>query len=274
MKDQLALPADVLANVQRRWPDLADVWAAKVHEEFQTLCERYQATPRSILPARYGFVAAVDTPDGPLVLRSSPDPRGRDQAAVAVALADLGASPQIHEVVTADHGTWTVADRVLPGTPLSQTDPASVNPQALFAPLAMMRAQPAPLPDMPSVFDWLRDRLKDDHLTDLRPGTVVAPASERNMALTLLDGLACDHTPALCHGDASSGNIIAADLGRWKFIDPRGISGEHAYDVAVLAIRIQAVRKSVDVFAQISDLGQVMPDRLEAWMSIALAARV
>ncbi|BCY05404.1 phosphotransferase [Actinoplanes sp. L3-i22] len=274
MTDQLTLPADVLANVQRRWPDLADVWAAKVHEEFQTLCERYQATPRSILPARYGFVVAVDTPDGPLVLRSSPDPRGHDQAAVATALADLGAAPQIHEAVTTSHGTWTVADRVLPGTPLSRTDPATVNPQALFAPLAKMRNRPAPRHGMPSVLDWLRDRLKDDNLGDLRPGTTVAPASERKAALGLLTDLTRDHVPALCHGDASSGNIIANGPQHWLYIDPRGMSGEHAYDVAVLALRISTVQRSPNLINQIAGLAQVEIDRLHAWTVVAQVARV
>jgi streptomycin 6-kinase len=167
-----------------------------------------------------------------------------------------------------------VADRVLPGTPLSQTDPATVNPQALFAPLAMMRDQPAPLPGMPSVLDWLRARLEDDNLTDLRPGTTVAPTSERKAALDLLTDLARDHVPGLCHGDASSGNIIANGPHHWMYIDPRGIAGEHTYDVAVLAIRINAVRSSADLFKRIADLAQVPNERLRAWTVVAHAARV
>ncbi|GIF09513.1 aminoglycoside phosphotransferase family protein [Actinoplanes siamensis] len=274
MTDQLTLPAHVLANIQRRWPDIADIWAANVHEEFQTLCDRYQAAPRRILPARYGFVAAVDTPHGPLVLRSSPDPRGREQAAVATALANLGAGPQIHEAVTTDHGTWTVVDRVLPGTPLSRTDPATVSPHAVFAPLAMMRDQPAPLPDMPSVLDWLRARLEDGNLTDLRPGTTVAPAGERKSALALLTDLTHDHVPGLCHGDASSGNIIASGSYRWMYIDPRGMSGENAYDAAVLAIRIVSVYPFTKVERQIGEMTDANPDRVLAWMTVAKAARV
>ncbi len=35
---------------------------------------------------------------------------------------------------------------------------------------------------MPSILDWLRDRLKDDNLTDLRPGTTIAPVNERENA--------------------------------------------------------------------------------------------
>lgn len=274
MTSPLAVPAVVLANVRSRWPGVADAWAAQVEAEFRDLCERHRAVPREVLPARYGFVVAVDAPAGPLILRSSPDPHGRDQAAVAVALADLGAAPRVHEAFTTDHGTWTVLDRVLPGTPLSQADPATVDPRSLFAPLATMRDQPPPLPDMPSILDWLRVRLEDDNLVDLRPGTTVAPADERQHALVLLTGLARNHTPSLCHGDASSGNIISYGQRGWMFIDPRGMSGEHAYDVAVLAIRIGAVRPVADLLARIADLANVTIERLDAWVTVAHAARV
>ncbi|MBW6437674.1 aminoglycoside phosphotransferase family protein [Actinoplanes hulinensis] len=274
MTDQLTVPATVLANIRRRWPDIAEPWAAQVGTEFRTLCDRYQATPREVLPARYGFVTAVDTPHGPLVLRSSPDPHGADQAAVATALANLDAAPRVHEAVTTDHGTWTVIDRVLPGTPLSQVAPATVDPQALFAPLAAMRDQPPPRLGMPSIFDWLRERLEDDQLIDLRPGTTIAPVNERQTALALLDDLARGHAPALCHGDASSGNIIASGPTHWAFIDPRGVTGEHTYDVAVLAIRVTAAFPASEIRTYIAELAQVSPARLDAWMAVAQAARV
>ncbi|WP_308036665.1 phosphotransferase [Actinoplanes sp. DH11] len=263
----------MLANIRRRWPDVADSWATRVGSEFHAACERYGAIPREVLPARYGFVAAVDTPHGPLVFRSSPDPRGVDQAAVAAALADLDAAPRLHEAVTTEYGTWTVLDRVFPGTSLSQADPATVDPEALFAPLAAIRDQPPPRSDMPSIFEWLRDRLEDDQLTDLRPGTTVAPASERRTALAVLDHLARDHTPALCHGDASSGNIITNGK-HWMFIDPRGVTGEHTYDAAVLAIRITEAYSFSGIRQYIAQSAKVDSVRLDAWMAVAQAARV
>ncbi|WP_111650951.1 aminoglycoside phosphotransferase family protein [Actinoplanes lutulentus] len=180
----------------------------------------------------------------------------------------------MHETLTTDHCTWTVLDRVLPGTPLSQANPATVDPRALFEPLAAMADQAAPRPDRPSIFHWLRERLEDDHLTDLRPGTSVAPAGERETALALLDDLGRDHRPALCHGDASSGNIISSGLRDWKYIDPRGMSGEHTYDVAVLVIRIRSARGSPNMTRRIASLTQVALDRLDAWTAVASAARV
>jgi streptomycin 6-kinase len=185
----LQVPAVVLANVRQRWPNVADAWASHVDAELQSLCDQFRATPRTVLPARYGFVIAAYSPDGQLVLRSSPDPHGAEQSAVAVALAELGTSPAVHHTSTSNHGTWTVLDRVQPGTTLSKADPAAVKIEALFGPLAAMKDQPAPLADMPSIFDWLRTRLDDDRLTDLRPGTTVAPADHRRAAHDLLQRL-------------------------------------------------------------------------------------
>ena len=268
------VPVHVLANVRQRWPEIADAWAQHVETEFQALCDQYRATSHTVLPARYGYVVAIDTPNGPLVLRSSPDPHGRDQAAVARALAHLGISPTVHQTLATDHGTWTVLDRVLPGTSLIQSDPAAVSLDALFAPLAAMRHQPAPRADMPSILDWLCGRLKDDNVTDLRPGTTIAPADERETALNLLAELARDHTPGLCHGDASMGNLIASGTDRWMLIDPRGMTGESAYDVAVLAIRAARFHNSANLIPHIVKLADVTAERVGTWMTIANAARV
>lgn len=268
------VPADVLANVRQRWPEMADAWAAHVEAELVTLCEEYQATPGSVLPARYGFVVAADSPTGSLVLRSSPDPHGLAQAAVAATLANLNISPRVYQVVTTDHGTWTVLDRVHPGTALHDADRTTISLEALFAPLAAMHDQPAPITGMPSIVDWLRGRLEDDQLTDLRPGTVIASPGERKAALALLTEVTRDHEPGLCHGDASLGNIIAGDGNRWMYIDPRGMTGESTYDVAVLAVRVSRFYPANGLVPHIADLADVDPHRVRAWMTIAEAARV
>ncbi|GAA3335448.1 hypothetical protein GCM10020358_03790 [Amorphoplanes nipponensis] len=268
------VPAAVLANVRQRWPEIADAWARHVEAESQALCDQYRATACTVLPARYGYVVAIDTPDGPLVLRSSPDPHGPNQAAVAEALANLGISPAVHQTLTMDHGTWIVLERATPGTRLYEVDIGAVSLEALFGPLVAMRHQPPPRPRMPSILDWLRSRLEDDRLADRRPGTLIAPAMDRENALELLAHLARDHVPGLCHGDASLGNVIASGPNRWTYIDPRGMSGESAYDVAVLAIRVARFRDSADLVPQVAETAQVEPDRVRTWMTIADAARV
>jgi streptomycin 6-kinase len=268
------IPPDVLANVERRWPDIAATWAAGIVPELHALSAEFQATVRGVLPARYGFVVAADGPLGSLVLRNSPDPHGADQAAVAAALAGLGISPRVHQTWNTDHGTWTVLDQVIPGTKLNAVEPARVDPKALFRPLAAMRDQPPPRPGMPSIVDWLRVRLEDDHLADLRPGTAVATDRERSVGLALLADLAQSHTSALCHGDASSGNIIAKGDRGWMYIDPRGMSGDYTYDVAIVATRLIRNHPVAEIMRDAVRIAGIKPDRIRAWAETANAARV
>jgi streptomycin 6-kinase len=268
------VPQEVLANVRKRWPSVADAWASHVRSELHELCGQYQASIQAVLPSRYGFVVAVDTPSGRLVMRGSPDPNGADQAAVAVALARLGISPEVHLTLTTEYGTWTVLNRIDPGTGLDQADPAVTALNSIFGPLAAMRDQPAPRVGMTSLLDWLCDRLEDDRLADLRPGTVVASIAERKAALELLAELRRDYKPGLCHGDASLGNIIAHGVDRWMYIDPRGLAGESGYDVAVLGLRVARFRNSSNLVLRISQIAKVSPNRVRAWMTVASTARV
>jgi streptomycin 6-kinase len=274
MTDTPRVPADVIAGVKQRWPDRAAAWASHIEAELHDLCTRHHATPRRVLPARYGFVVAADSPHGPIILRSSPDPHGPEQAAVAVALANLDIAPAVYETVTTDHGTWTILDQVLPGTPLADADPSSVTLDALVSPLAAMNGQPPPIPGMPSIIDWLRDRLEDDHLTELPPGHTIALAEERCSALRVLDELADEHTPGLCHGDASTWNILANGSAGWKLIDPRGMTGETAYDVAVLAVKVAPRLPLRNAMPLLTDISGTEMERVKAWMIIAKTARV
>lgn len=266
------VPERVVAGVRARWPDRADAWVRAVTSELPELCGRHDAVPRRVYSARYGYVVAADTPRGGIVLRSTPDPSGPQQAQVAAALADLGAGPALYEITTTETGTWTVMDEVRPGTPLPEVDPSRIDPEALIAPIRRIRDQPAPT-GLPSVIDWLRGRLEADHLADLAPGTTVAPAEQRRHALTLLDKLAQDHEPALCHGDASGWNLLADHKRGWLLIDPRGVSGEAAYDVAVLAFKI-AGRPDSSVVGLLAKLAGVSVVRVETWVGVVAATRV
>ena len=69
-------------------------------------------------------------------------------------------------------------------------------------------------------------------------------------------------------------NIIANGADGWMYIDPRGVTGEHAYDAAVLAIRITTTYSPQSIKMLTADLAQVSVDRLTAWMTVADAARV
>jgi streptomycin 6-kinase len=265
------VPEGIAEAVVNRWPDRGAQWCAEVEDELVELCARYKAVPISVFRARYGLAVEVEAQGEILVMRSSPDPDGAVQAAVSEALASLGVAPAVREVIVTRSGTWTVLDRVVPGTSLYEA-PASLGELALM--LRPLCDQPAPLAGMPSLVDWLRARLMDVELIDLAPGRSPAPLYERESALQLLEGLAADCPGALCHGDPSRGNVLTAGDGHLMLIDPRGINGELSYDVAISAA------KTVDgdpVLARVANLARLTgcdSERAEAWWRVAEVARV
>jgi streptomycin 6-kinase len=272
--DKPQIPENVLTGVQARWPDRAERWATTAPDVLRDLCDRYGARPRSVLNARYGFVVVADTSDGGLVFRSSPDPDGSTQAAVAAALAGLGVGPAIHETISTEVDTWTVMEEVRPGTPFALVDHETVDLESLAAPLAALKDQPVPVPGMLSVFDWLRERLENDNLTELPSWMEPAPPAERQDALRILDDLAQGHTPQLCHGDASTWNLLAIGGNRWTLIDPRGVSGEVDYDVAVLASKTRTGQDHMIRLSQFATAAGIHRDRASAWAIVAATARV
>ncbi|GIL29910.1 phosphotransferase [Actinocatenispora comari] len=269
---QLAVPEGVRQQVHRRWPAVGPAWSAVVVDELHELLAEHHATHPQVMPARYGLVVSADTPTGPLVFRSTPDPDGGHQATVSRALAKLGVSPRLHQVRTTDIGIWTVMDRVTPGIPLGDlTEPPT--PGAIVEMLQPLADQPAPDADLPSIFHWLRGRLTDDHLNDLPRGRSVAPLPERSQAIILLDELAQSHIPSLCHGDASPWNILTKHRDHLSLIDPRGTSGELAYDVAIAVSKLDT-NTFQSAIAFLSKELRVDLDRIYSWVSVAKAARV
>jgi len=274
MSSSPSVPPNVLSAVRERWPDRAEKWAQGVEVELRDLCARYDATLRQILPARYGFVVAVDTANGGLVMRSSPDPSGPTQALVAASLAVLGIAPRLHETITNDSGTWTVLDEVLPATPLADVERPLDSLDSLVGPLTAMKDQRAPVPDMPSIIGWLRSRLVADHLRDVAPGSRRVLSPVRRAAVLMLEQLAENTAPQLCHGDMSPWNILRQGDNGWMLIDPRGMSGEVSYDVAVLGMKIAGSRSPERVVARLARAVGIDRKRVQAWSIVAHAAQV
>ncbi|GAA4484497.1 hypothetical protein GCM10023191_007730 [Actinoallomurus oryzae] len=259
--------------VAGRWPDNAAEWGTSAERELSAICTRYRAIPRTVMPARYGFVVASDAPTGPLIMRASPDPAGPQQAMVSQTLASLRIAPKVHEVVSTTTGTWVIMDRVRPGDRLTNCRRSGLDVSgALAAMLRPMVGQLAPCP-MPSLADWIQGRLEDDELADLAPNRSVAPLHQRRNALAILKDLRVGGNDGLCHGDASSGNVLVGGNGL-MLIDPRGMSGEVEYDAAVAALKIAGQTRPTDIAERLSRLIGIDTERIKAWVAVADAARV
>lgn len=278
----VTVPAVVAETVRRRWPRRGPAWVRNVLAEFDTACQRHQASPTLVFPARFGLVVAVITPEGPRVLRSSPDPAGALQAQVSVALAALGVGPAVHARWMTPHGAWTLTELVTPGARLKDVEASQLDKATLVSLAGTLRSMsrcPAPT-GLPTVADWLRQRLADGDWSDLPSGRRAASPSERRAALAMLDDLAADSPPlGLCHGDLTFGNVLHAGAGRYALVDPRGVAGETAYDLAVVALSaraygLPALGPPEALAAELAREVGEDPDRAAAWVTVAEAARL
>jgi streptomycin 6-kinase len=275
MLGEKLLAGEVAAAVVRRWPDRGGRWCREVEGELAQLCQRYGVRARRAMHSRYGLVVDVATEDGQaLVFRASPDPAGADQQRASATLAKIGVGPIVHECTVTDTGTWTVTERITPGTPIGDMDWNTIDPVAICATLRSLVNRPVPSPPMTSVIDWLRDRLQAGDLTDLAPGREPASDKECKRALAVLRELERTHVPELCHGDASPWNLLMEASGRVVLIDPRGVMGEVAYDVGIVALKAAPFISPAISGPQLAGLVGVDANRVSAWITVADAARV
>lgn len=270
-----SLSPEIAAAVNARWPDIGPAWCTAVDAEIRELCAAYDAQPVQVFPARYGYIVEVTTPHGPLIMRASPDPDGMAQGHVAIALANLEAAPRVHELRETATGTWMVLDKVQPGTPLADLRPSVQVLDTLVALFGKLRDQPSPVPASRSLVRWLRSRLLAGHdLADLPPNTKPARPAERENAVVILTDLEREMVPGLCHGDASPWNILASGPENFLLIDPRGVSGELAYDLAVVALKAAPFVDPANLAEQLAERTGADRSRVQAWLAVANAARV
>lgn len=264
------------AAVRRRWPNRGPAWSAALPAELQALCSELGVAPGRTFPARFAFVTAASSGSGArLVLRSTADPDAENQVAALSRLADLRIAPRLHGVHRTPTALWTVMDAVTPGTPLTTAQPEEWLSEHILATLRTLAADHAGPPCLPDLVPWIAERLNAPSACDLPPGR--SPTSEivRARARTALDALGPPPSERLCHGDLSPGNALIGQSRIW-LIDPRGINGEVAYDVAVAALKScnNDVEQAPPVAAALARAIGADPDRAAQWVSIAAAASV
>ena len=272
----IALAADVESTVRTRWPQRGAPWADALPAELDTLCDALGVTPRRTYTARFALVVQAATATGAaLVLRSSPDPDAGHQAAVLRRLADVELAPRVHAVEITPTATWSVTDSIEPGTPLRDATPNQRSRADLIAVLRTLAEDHNGPEDAPDLAPWIRSRLTTSPLDDLPLAGGVATEAERRTALDLLDALEPPPAGTLCHGDLSPGNALIGRDRLW-LIDPRGINGEPAYDIAVAALKAanDDPARALSPAVALADAAGADPERTARWVPIAAAARV
>jgi streptomycin 6-kinase len=268
------VPSDIAAASRERWVH-GDDWVRTAGKELQALCARHRAQPVRVLSARYGFVLEATTSLGPIIIRGTADPMAQQQAAVAKALAALGVSPSVRDVAVSETGVWTVMDQVRPGTPLIKLPDARTRLDGFAVILQAMAGQGTPSPELPRLADWLRGRLVNPDPTDVAPSLGPPTEAERDNALAALRDLSSGPgASGLFHGDTSWGNVLLGDDDHLVLIDPRGMSGDVAYDAAVFAMKGAHLDEPERIAARLATLAGLDPERVLGWLAVARAARV
>lgn len=193
------------------------------------------------------------------------------QADVSQALSRIGIGPHIYEVIQSQSSVWTIASRIIPGDPLGR---GTASLERLAMVFQKMRDQKAETERLPTLTGWLHTRLTGESLSDLPRGRAQAPEKERRHAVAILRDLGAGVSNMLCHGDPSSRNILLGPGGQLFLIDPRGVSGDVCYDVAVAAWKTAADEHASVRATNLARLVGVDAERVQAWLVVAETARV
>ncbi len=181
----------------------------------------------------YNYVVAATPADGsPAVLKAGVPKREFHTELAALRHYDGRGSIRLLEA-DEDAGVMLL-ERAEPGTTLRETltDAASDDAATKIAAGAMRDLWQPPPADhsLPSTQDWARglERLRarfDGGTGPFDPDLVALAES------LFRDLHASAATPVLLHGDLHHDNILAATRAPWLVIDPKGITGESAYEI-------------------------------------------
>ncbi|MEU6698686.1 phosphotransferase [Pseudonocardia sp. NPDC046786] len=270
------LHPDVARAAHARWPDRAPAWIEALHVELAEVCAALSVNPTgTTFSARSAHVLEATTSTGArLILRSTPDPDAVHQAAVLDQLARAGLAPAVNLLRNTPTSTWIAMDAVEPGASFAEQEP---RPRDLAGAAAMLRtlADEDDVPSVPSIVPWLRTRLTDPPADDQPPHRSPEPADVRKSASLVLDQLATGMAVGLCHADLSPPNVLHGRSRLW-FIDPRGMNGEAAYDIAVLALKLSDdhLDTARSLARSIALSSRTDPERADAWVTVVDAATV
>lgn len=272
-----AVAPAVADAVRARWPQRGPAWLDALPAELHTLCRDLDLTPTGrTFPARFAHVVETTTRSGArVVLRSSPDPDAVHQAAVLEHLARIDLAPAVHAVRHTPAATWTAMDAIAPGTSLAEDDVTGSDWASAGTMLRALSAETSGPPTVPSIVPWLRARLAAPPVDDQPSHRGPAPAGVRRTASIVLDQLAQQTPGALCHGDLSPSNVLRGPSRLW-LIDPRGMNGEPAYDIGVIALKASRddVTQAHVLATRLALHSDNDPERAAAWVTIADAATV
>jgi streptomycin 6-kinase len=204
-----------------RLPSLLDAFAARWRIEVGA----------TFAPLSYAYVAAATRADGqPCVLKASVP---RDDLRFEIeAMRHYGGRGAVRLLESDVDAGVMLLERAEPGTPLISLDDDA---EATWIAAGVMRALWRPPVDasaLPTLADWPW-RAFEDMRARHEGGSGELPKALFERAESLWADLLSTQAPAVVlHGDLHHWNIVRAQRAAWLAIDPHGVVGEPAFEVA------------------------------------------
>jgi streptomycin 6-kinase len=225
----LVVPERVITNINElAHQDFTPNWLSSLPTVIEALCTKWQIELEPLIADTWITVVLFGTSPvlGPVVIKSSPN--AVDVVAQARAF-EIGAGHNVPCLYDLDleHGTM-VMERIVPGTELRHVE--MDDDVATRIAVETLRTFWRPVSDVDGLipqrrvlqplFDWT----PQPELID--PGLV---AQAQQLAASLLEQSTQN---CLVHGDFHHWNVLQRTSGEWVIIDPIGVVGDRASDIA------------------------------------------
>lgn len=214
--------------------DEGAAWLAGLSGRIARYAARWSLTVGPPLGLSYNYVAPAIRADGtPAVLKLGVPGHEVVREIAAVRLCAGDGMARLLEADD-DAGAFLI-ERLLPGTPLGAMV-ESDDEQATVILARVMRRLWRPPPSghaFRPVSEWAKgmERLR----VEFGGGSGPFPAHLVDQAETLFEELfASAAAPVVLHGDLHHDNVLAATRAPWLAIDPKGMTGEPAYEVGAM----------------------------------------
>ncbi len=243
----MRLPELFVRNISSAFPERGAPWLASLPDLIAGYAARWQLTLGEPYPLSYNYVVAATRDGGQrVVLKLGPPPvPGQDPSDYGHEFPALRAAAGRGLVRLLEYdaaGGGALLERIEPGTPLTELVLAGNDEQATAVALEVMRALREVAPGghpFPELVRWAR--------AYEQPCPAGIPPADFDRGAGLFADLLADSVPAvLLHGDLHHDNILRrpgssggvggarGPAGEWVAIDPKGVLGEPAFEVAAL----------------------------------------
>jgi streptomycin 6-kinase len=223
------LPRQLVTNVGT-WDqrELTPGWLGSLPATVADLCAQWRIELDSVIPETNITLVLLghSVELGPVVIKSSPIAYEFRAEATALTLA---AGENVARLYDVDfERSVMVIERIVPGTQLLHAAMTDEEATRLAAETVATMWRPVPNPDgLHPLHQWMRALLDWSSRSNLIAPELIQQAQDLGLSLLARSSRTC-----LLHGDFQHHNLLQRENGDWAIIDPKGVVGDPAFEIA------------------------------------------